>query len=114
MTSVRTPDGAASVVGPMDAELAFLIAKHRQSGNTATLNFLLRYESLASIHADLLAALEAALPRMAHRIQCYRCRPTEEWAQHGSVSLDGCECEIQQVRAAIAKAKGLDQAKEQQ
>jgi hypothetical protein len=46
-------------------------------------------------------ALEAALPRMTHRVQCYRCRPTEEWEQHGSASFDGCECEIRQVRAAL-------------
>jgi hypothetical protein len=76
----------------MDAELAFLIAKHRQSGNTATLNFLLRYESLASSHADLLAALEAVLP---HAVEVL---PHDLHMQ---------------ARAAIAKAKGLSPQEQQ-
>lgn len=60
--------------------------------------------AIAALTAELQQcrqALEAALPRMTHRIQCYRCRPTEEWTQRGSASFDGCECEIRQVRAAL-------------
>lgn len=54
---------------------------------------------------DLLEACKAALSRLAHNASCCSVRPTEEWAERGSVSFGECDCEIRLVRAAIAKAE---------
>lgn len=60
---------------------------------------------LKAVNAEILDALKIVLPRLAHRAQCGRLRPTEEWAAHGSMAFDNCSCEISVVRAAIAKAE---------
>lgn len=66
--------------------------------------------SLIGAAPELLAALEAALPRLAHPHRCWRVRPTTEWAEHGSASFENCDCEISVARAAIAKARGEQSA----
>lgn len=55
---------------------------------------------------DLLAALKVALPGLAHKASCCSVRPSSEWEAHGSMSFDGCHCEIKVVRAAIAATTG--------
>ena len=60
----------------------------------------------AEIRAQLVAALEDALPRLAHLSACGIVRPTEEWFEHGSISFDNCCCEISKVNAALLAAKG--------
>jgi hypothetical protein len=55
---------------------------------------------------NLLAALKAALPRLAHKYACHSVRPASEWAEHGSASFENCSCEIRIVEAAIARAEG--------
>lgn len=57
----------------------------------------------ASPLRECVEALQAALPRLAHPARCHRVRPAAEWAEHGSASFDNCDCEISQVRAALAK-----------
>jgi hypothetical protein len=54
---------------------------------------------------ELENALETALPRIAHKAECHRVRPSAEWAEHGSASFDNCSCEISVVRAAL---KGVE------
>lgn len=51
-------------------------------------------------------ALEAVLPRLAHPTRCGKVLPAAEWAQRGSVSFEGCDCEIAEARAALAAYKG--------
>lgn len=56
-TTLTMTSGTPAQVGALAAELAFLIEYHRKAGNTATLNFLLRYEALAHRVEQLEAAL---------------------------------------------------------
>jgi hypothetical protein len=60
----------------------------------------------ASIVPELLEALKAARPRLAHRYDCMSVLPTEQWRDRGSVVPDSCTCEIAIVDAAITKAEG--------
>lgn len=64
-----------------------------------------RLESVRDAVADIIDALEMARKQMAHR-GCGRVRPTSEWAQHGSMSFDNCECDIRRVDAVRARVKG--------
>lgn len=53
----------------------------------------------------LVEALKAARPRLAHKHACWSCRPSTEWAEHGSASFDNCDCEIKIVDEALAAAQ---------
>jgi hypothetical protein len=64
------------------------------------------YDDLTKQRDALVKALELVLPRIAHRADCISINPSEEWAENGSISYDGCNCEIQTVRAALAQVKG--------
>lgn len=55
--------------------------------------------------AELIEALEIARKQMAHR-GCGRVRPTSEWAEHGSMSFDNCQCDIRHVDAIRARVRG--------
>lgn len=61
--------------------------------------------SLRDAVSDLIEALEIARKQMAHR-GCGRVRPTSEWAQHGSISFDNCQCDIRRVDAIRTRVKG--------
>jgi hypothetical protein len=52
---------------------------------------------------ELVEALRAALPRLAHKASCHTTRPASEWLEHGSASFENCNCEIATVRAALEK-----------
>jgi len=54
--------------------------------------------------AELIEALQAVLPRLAHDAICASVRPSHEWAEHGSITFDNCCCGINQVKSALAKA----------
>ena len=54
--------------------------------------------------AELIEALQAVLPRLAHDATCASVRPSHEWAEHGSITFDNCCCGINQVKSALAKA----------
>ena len=54
--------------------------------------------------AELIEALQAVLPRIAHDAICASVRPSHEWAEHGSITFDNCCCGINQVKSALAKA----------
>ena len=60
-------------------------------------------ESRAAV-AELIEALQAVLPRLAHDAICASVRPSHEWAEHGSITFDNCCCGINQVKSALAKA----------
>ena len=55
---------------------------------------------------ELYHALEKALPQMAHKPECIRINPAFEWGRMGSINADSCQCAIQEVNAALAKARG--------
>jgi len=46
-------------------------------------------------------ALGSVLPKLAHPVGCGKVRPTEEWAAHGSMSFDDCQCLIKTVSATL-------------
>lgn len=81
---------------PHDYEtaLAFIVSLRRQ------------LHMLMDERKELLTALEAALPRLAHDFSCARVRPVTEWDDKGSWEFDGCSCAISIVRAAISRATG--------
>jgi len=62
----------------------------------------------ASHHAELVEALKLARPRLAHKHACWSCRPSEEWAEHGSASFENCDCEIKVIDALLAKLEAGD------
>lgn len=84
---------AAELLAVLDSgcEMALANLERRSAELTASL----------SREAALVAALELALSRVAHRASCYSVRPTSEWPEHGSVSFANCDCEIRTIRAAL-------------
>lgn len=60
------------------------------------------YLDLAERHQRLRAILQAVLTRLAHKPECMRVRPAEEWVEYGSsMEFSHCQCGIKQIRAAL-------------
>jgi hypothetical protein len=57
------------------------------------------------VQDELVEALKASLPLMAHRPECIVVNPAFEWGRMGSVSVGECKCAIAQVEAALRKAE---------
>lgn len=70
-----------------------------------TVSALLELQARRKSDAGLYEALKLAITKMAHRFECLKVNPTEEWAKNGSWSVDGCVCEIKQVNAALRSAE---------
>lgn len=81
--------------------LAYDVIPVDEDGNEGRAN-----AHLIAAAPDLYAALEAALPRLAHKFECGRVKPTAEWEDGGSWDFSGCNCEIRTVKAALAAARG--------
>lgn len=85
---------------PMTAELA-------NDGDTRAVenrNFAFKgYQAALQSPAvrELVEAAEIAMRQMAHPTSCISVRPTSEWNEHGSISAEGCACDIARVRAAL-------------
>ncbi|VVB50938.1 Uncharacterised protein [uncultured archaeon] len=55
----------------------------------------------------LYEALEAALPKLAHGIECAEMRPAGKWEEAGgSISFDRCCCLIKRIESVLAAARG--------
>lgn len=83
----------------------------RYRNTQAKVVYALFARTLERENASLIAALELALPRIAHGAQCGAVRPTEEWAQHGSMSWENCNCERKVVIAALDQSKRTEAGK---
>lgn len=100
-------EAPAASADPRADELAHLISWHLAAGNSATVSFLRGYSALTQTNADLLTALETLTA-------CVQLLQFAERAGVTSHNPDAWNEPLELARAAIAKAKGLDQAKEQQ
>jgi hypothetical protein len=54
---------------------------------------------------ELREALEKILPSLAHEYKCGTVRPAMHWAEHGSMSFENCQCQINDARAILEKTK---------
>lgn len=91
---------AGEVDGEFDLEKLAIAAITALKGQPASSG----WEGIAR---ELYEALTEASPRLAHVSKCWSCRPTTEWAEHGSASFENCSCEIKLVDAALDKARHL-------
>ncbi|MDH0977777.1 hypothetical protein N5C16_00660 [Stenotrophomonas sp. GD03908] len=92
------------VLAVMDSSLGDLMAAQTAGVDTDTK--VPELSAAIDAVAELIEALEISRKQMAHPHGCSRVRPTSEWAENGSISFDGCQCDIRRVDAAISRVKG--------
>lgn len=102
----RLEQEKAEAVAAVDYEGAKAVSKWAQ-GVIDTLTAELERQSkwpstkLKQENERLRGLLKEAASHIAHGVACVNVRPTEEWAEHGSLSFEDCNCILSKISAAL-------------